>query len=315
MHTVHPEQRRGLQAGLVAFTLWGLLTIYWKQLGHLDPFEMIGWRIASAAALMLIVGAARHRQAPVWAALGHRPTRRRIVLASILLTVNWATYVWAVTDERVVETALGYFLAPLGTIALGRFVLGEPMSMLQRVSVGSTLIAVAVLTVSYGRLPWVAVAIAATWSVYGLIKRRVPLEPAESLTAELVVVALPAAGLVVAGWFREAGVPAAASGWDWPLILGTGVITAIPLVLFAYAAKRVPFTILGPTNYLVPIINFLLGWLVWNEAMPSSRFVGFGFVWVALALVSVDTVGSRRRARIRRKELALPDAELVPPGP
>jgi len=291
------DQQRGLQAALLAFTAWGLLTIYWKRLGHLDHFEMIGWRVGSAAVLMIAYTAVRRRLGSIVAALRDRATLGRVVLASLLLSVNWTTYVWAVGEGRIVETALGYFLAPLGTIAMGTLLLGERLTPAQRVSVGCTVIAVVVLTVSYGQLPWVALVLGASWSWYGLIKRGVALDSTDSLAAELLVVVVPAVVLAGSGFFRSGGVPDQAAGIDWALILGTGVITAVPLVLFAFAAKRVPFTILGPCNYLVPIINFVLGWLVYHEAMPTSRFVGFGFVWVALALVTVDTVRADRAAR------------------
>ena len=178
---------------------------------------------------------------------------RRIALASLLLTVNWTTYVWAVVNDRVIETALGYFLAPLATMALGVFVLGERLTPLKRWSIACTAVAAIVLTWSYGRMPWVALVLAISWSWYGLTKRRVPLEPIESLTSELLVLLIPALGLVAAGWFRTAGIPTEASGVDWFLLVGTGAITAAPLLLFAFAAQRVPFTMLGPANYLVPL--------------------------------------------------------------
>jgi chloramphenicol-sensitive protein RarD len=305
---VQHRERRGLQAALVAFSLWGLLTIYWKQLTHLPAFEMIGWRVATATVLMLVVAGVRGRLGLIRAALADRPTLRRIVLAAALLTANWTTYVWAIGADRVVETALGYFLAPLGTIAIGTLLLGERLSPLQRLSVGSGLVAVGVLTVSYGELPWVALVLGVTWSWYGLIKRGVPLGPTESLTSELLVVGVPAAVVAASGFFRDGGVPDVASGVDWVLVAGTGVTTAVPLVLFAYAAPRVPFTLLGPANYLVPIIHFLLGWLAYDEDMPASRFVGFGFVWLALTLVTVD----RLRAERPRAVLAA-EAEPVTP--
>ena len=294
------DERLGLQAALLAFTLWGLLTVYWKQLAHLDPFEMIGWRVFTATVLMVAVVAARGRLAPIRMAFRVASTRNRILLAALLLTANWTTYVWAIGEGRVVETALGYFLSPLVTIAIGATLFGETLGWLQRASVAAAVVAVVVLTVSYGKVPWVAIVLAATWSWYGLIKRGVPLGPTESLTSELLVVVGPGIVIAASGWFGGAGsVPAEASALDWVLVLGTGAITAVPLTLFAFAASRVPFTLLGPSNYLVPVINFLLGWLVYDEAMPVSRFVGFAYVWLALVLVTVHTVRADRAARRR----------------
>lgn len=277
-----------------AYVLWGLLTVYWKQLAGLDAIELIGWRVATAAVLMTAIVVATHRWAAVAAALRDRALAGRIALASLLLTANWTTYVWAVVNDRVIETALGYFLAPLATMALGVFVLGEQLTVLKRCSGGLVLVAVAILTVSYGRIPWVAVIIAGSWSWYALTKRRVPLGPVESLTSELLVLAAPATALVAIGFFRDGGIPEQAAGVDWLFLVGTGAITAAPLLMFAYAAKRVPLTVLGPTNYLVPLINFLLGWLVYDEALPATRVAGFGLVWVALGLATVDMVREHR---------------------
>jgi len=289
------EQFRGLQAAIFAYVVWGLLTIYWKQLSGLDAVELIGWRVASASVLMAILVSATRRWEPVLAALRTRAVATRIGLASLLLTVNWTTYVWAVVNDRVIETALGYFLAPLGTMALGVFVLGERLTPLKWASIVFVVAAVVVLTGSNGQMPWVAFGLAASWSWYGLTKRRVPLDPIASLSSELFLLALPAFTLVTAGFFADNGIPDQASGADWPLLVGTGVITAIPLLLFAFAAKRVPFTILGPANYLVPLINFLLGWLAFDENLPVSRVIGFVLVWVALVLVTVDMVRERGR--------------------
>lgn len=294
------QQLRGFRAAVAAYVLWGLLTVYWKQLSGLDAVELIGWRVTTAAIFMSGVITITGRWAPLVAALRDRPVALRIGLSSLLLTVNWTTYVWAVVNGRVIETALGYFLAPLGTMALGVLVLGERLTALKSISIGATLVAVAVLTASYGRMPWVALLLAASWSWYGLTKRRVPLDPVESLTGELVVLLLPAVALVGSGFVRSGGIPDQAVGADWVLLLGTGTITAIPLLMFAFAAQRVPFTVLGPTNYLVPLINFLLGWLAFGEALPPSRVVGFALVWVALALVTVDMLrrGSAAPGRV-----------------
>lgn len=278
-----------------AYLLWGLLTVYWKQLTGFDAIEMIGWRITTATLFMAVFVTATGRWAPIVTTLSDRSTIGRVLLASILLTVNWTTYVWAVVNDRVIESALGYFLAPVGTIALGVLLFGERLTRLLRASTALALVAVSVLTISYGRFPFVAIALAGTWSWYGLTKRRVALGPVESLTSELLVLSVPAAVVVLVGFTASDGVTSIADGTDWLFLLGTGLITAVPLLLFAHAAHRVPFTLLGPAQYLVPSINFLLGWLAFGEALPTSRVIGFGLVWVALFLVTLDTV--RRSSR------------------
>ena len=290
------EQMRGLQAAVTAYLMWGLLTIYWKQLSGFDPVELIGWRVVSASVVMALFMQLTGGWPEVRGAFSDRPTAVRIAVSAVLLTANWATYVWAIVNSRIIETALGYFLAPLGTMAIGVFVLGEQITPLKRWSVAFALAAVVVLTVSYGEVPWIAVMLAASWAAYGLTKRRVPLEAAQSLAAETLVLIVPAIIIVAAGWWRDEGVLQVATAVDWGFLLGSGIITAVPLVLFAFAAKRLPFTVLGPANYLVPIINFLLGWLVYEEPLSTSRFAGFALVWVALTLVTLDTLRSPQSA-------------------
>lgn len=288
------ETRRGVQAGVAAYVLWGLLTIYWKQLDGFDPVELIGWRMAMAAVVMAVVVSVRSRWPVIAGALTDRRTLARLALSGALLTVNWTVYVHAVVSDQVIETALGYFLAPLGTVAIGVLVLGERLTPLKWLAVAFAVAAVVVLTVSYGRVPTIAIALAVTWSLYGLAKRTIRLSPIESLTGETIVL-LPVAVLII-GWgaARGGGVPMTADAVDWALIAGTGLVTAVPLLLFSVAARSVPFTVLGPLNYLVPLINFMLGWAVFGEPLPVSRLVGFVLVWLALVATTVDTLRSSR---------------------
>jgi len=206
------------------------------------------------------------------------------------LVVNWTLYVWAVVNEHVIETALGYFIAPLFTAMIGVFVLREPLRLLQKIALGFALASVIVLTVAYGRPPVVALAIAASWAFYGLLKKQVPLRPVDSLTAETTVLTLPA--LVFVGWSLTRATPvfAESSALDVALVLLTGLITAVPLLLFAHAALRLPLTVIGPMQYIVPVVNFLLGWIVYNEDMQPERFVGFVLVWIGLACTFTDTI-------------------------
>jgi chloramphenicol-sensitive protein RarD len=287
--------RRGVQLGVAAYLMWGLLTIYWKQLTMFDAFELIAWRMMCAGVVMAIIVTIRRTWPNIIDALRDPGVARRLVFASLLITVNWGSYVWAVTNDRVVETALGYFIAPLATMAIGVFVLKEQPTTAQRVAFACAAVAVAILTVSYGRPPWIALVIAGSWSVYGLTKRRVPLGAVDSLAGETFVLFVPAALAVVAFSMQDGSVAQSADPREWMLVLCSGLVTAVPLMLFAAAAKSVPFTLLGPLNLLVPIINFGLGWLIYDEPMPAERLVGFAWVWVALGVVTWDRITSYRR--------------------
>ena len=301
------ETSRGVRAAVAAYVLWGLLTIYWKQLAGFDPFELIGWRILCATAVMAVVITISRRWAVLATAFRDRRTALRLLVAAILLTANWTAYVWAVTNDHVIETALGYFMAPLGTMVLGVTVLHEHATRLHKVALVLAALAVVVLTISYGRPPVVALVIAATWSVYGLLKRQVPLTAIESLAGETFLLTVPAIVLVVVMAGRGGSIPSTASGGEWTLVLLTGVVTAVPLLLFAFAAQRVPFTLLGALQYLVPTINLVLGWAVYDEPMPLDRLIGFALVWAALAAVTID--------RLRRSAPVRPTVEAAPFSP
>ncbi len=286
---------RGVQVGVAAYLLWGLLTIYWKRLKGFDAIELIAWRMTCAAAVMAVVVTARRTWPNLRAAMTSKNGLARLSLAAVLLATNWASYVWAVGQDRILETALGYFLAPLITMLLGVFLFHERASRPQRFAFAMAFVAVVVLTFSYGRPPWIALVIAVTWSSYALVKRQSPLGPIDSLAGETFVSLLPAVLVVVLLSPGTDSVARTASAADWAFVLGTGVVTAIPLMLFAAAAQSVPFTLLGPLNLIVPVINVILGWAIYDEAMPPDRLIGFGFVWIALVAVTWDRVSTARR--------------------
>ena len=289
--------RAGIASGLSAYLLWGFITIYWKLLDDFNAFELIGWRIVTAVILLIALVVAQRSVSPVLAALMKPRMLVRVSVAAVMLVANWTLYVWAVVNEHIMETALGYFIAPLFTSILGVVVLGERLRTLQKTALAFAVAAVVVLTFSYGRPPFIALAIAASWAVYGLLKKQVPLRPVESLTAETIVLMPLAVVLMVWSFSRDAGIPNTASTMEFVLVLFTGLITAVPLLLFAHSALRLPLTIIGPLQYLVPVINFLLGWLMYDEPLDSARFVGFVLVWLGLACSLADTMRTRTPAR------------------
>jgi chloramphenicol-sensitive protein RarD len=295
------SERLGILAGVAAYTIWGFLTVYWKALSGLNPFDLIGWRVILSVVLLVALLALLKRL-PALLALRHQPRLvGRLAVAALLLTANWTAYVWAVTHDNVVETALGYFMAPIGTMLLGVFILHERLRPAQRAALGLAAAAVVVLTLAYGRVPWFALILASTWSVYGYLKKTVPLGSVESLTGETAVLLLPSMALVAAMAAAGEGVVAQASPGQVALVLGLGAITATPLLLFAVAAPRVPMTTLGPLQYLVPTINFGLGVLVYDERMTAARLAGFGLVWVALVIFTIDLIRTSRLGSISRR--------------
>jgi chloramphenicol-sensitive protein RarD len=282
-------ERTGIAYGLGAYITWGFLTIYWKFLKDFNAFELIGWRIVTSAIVLLAILIYNKQLRNLVIALREPQVRLRIALASILLSVNWTTYVWAVVHDHVLETALGYFIAPIFTMMIGFIVLREPIRTSHRLVIGLATIAIVILTFSYGQLPWRALLIATSWSCYGYLKKQVKLTSLESLSGEVVALVLPAFVLVLITFNRTDSVPNTANLAEWILVLLTGLMTALPLLMFGAASRRVRLSVLGPMQYLVPTFNFLLGWLAYNEELNTTKLLGFAFVWVGLAIFFVDS--------------------------
>jgi chloramphenicol-sensitive protein RarD len=289
------DTRIGALLAFSAYMFWGMVTVYWKALDEFDPFELIGWRITTSVVVLVAILLAKRRFTPLLGALRNRTLLFRTCAASVLLTVNWTMFVWAVVNEHVVETALGYFISPILTTVLGVVRLRERLSVLQRTAITFAGIGLLILTIAYGRIPWIALSIAVSWSLYGYLKKLVPLGALESLAAETMVLAVPATLFLAWGWNAETSIATNATTVEWVLVALTGTVTAIPLLLFGAASLRTPLSILGPMQYLVPTIYFLLGWAVYDEAVSAAKLVGFGAIWVCLVLVIVDLFTTQRR--------------------
>lgn len=297
----------GLIYAFAAYGLWGLFPLYFLSIKDTNPFEIVSYRIIfSLIFCALVISAIRKwgRFAQIFS------SKRRILLlglASALIYVNWQVFVVAVVTDHVVESSLGYFMNPILTVVLGVFVLRERLRPLQWVAVGVSGIAVVVLTVSYAGLPWVSLTLAISFGLYGLIKKRVgnDVDAISGLTIESMWM-LP---LAIVQWLvvsNLVGVTAFAHGVPYALwIMAAGPITAIPLMLFAAATRRIPLTAVGLIQYSTPIFSFIFGVYVLHEPMPETRWAGFFIVWVALIILITDMLRNAKRARIARA------AELV----
>lgn len=257
--------------------------------------EILSHRVAWSVLTMGLVVLASRRWPQLRALLADRRARRLLTVAAVVIAVNWGTYIWGVNNHRVVETSLGYFINPLVTVLMGVLVLGERLRRLQWIALAVATVAVVGLTVEYGRPPWVALVLAFSFGTYGLAKKQADVEAVESLTFETLLLAPLALGYLT--WIGVAGGSHTFGyGVGHVLLLAlTGVVTAVPLLLFGAAAIRVPMTTLGLLQYLAPVIQFLLGVTLLDEHMSAMRWLGFGLVWVALLLFTADSVRHRRR--------------------
>ncbi|MGW0882172.1 EamA family transporter RarD [Streptomyces sp. NPDC002671] len=310
--TSRGEQRIGLLNGFAAYGMWGLVPMFWPLLKPAGAVEILAHRMVWTLGFVAVALLVTRRWA--WAKELLRQPRRLglVVLSAAVITVNWGVYIWAVNSGHVVESSLGYFINPLVTIALGVLILKERLRPVQWAAVAIGGAAVVVLTVGYGRPPWISLCLAFSFAAYGLAKKKVGLGGLESLAAETAVQFLPA--LVFLLWLTARGDSTFTTGSTGhsALLASTGIITALPLVCFGAAAIRVPLSTLGLLQYLAPVFQFLLGIVYFHEAMPPERWAGFALVWLALLLLTADALRFARRPRRPREEAVLPSRVETP---
>jgi chloramphenicol-sensitive protein RarD len=286
-------QRKGVMYAIGAYMTWGLFPIYWKRLEGVPAGQLIAHRIVWSFILLCLVIITTRQARAVRAALNPRILTTYLV-AALLISVNWYTYVWAVTHHRVVEASLGYYINPLFSVLLGVLIFREKLRPFQWIPLIVAALGVLFLTLTYGTPPWVALVLAATFGLYGMLKKTAPLSSLWGLSLETGLLFLPALAYLIfteaigRGAFLHTTVEA-----DW-LMVGGGVVTAVPLLLFASAASRVPLSTMGILQYLNPSMQFLLGVLAYHEAFSRSRLIGFGIVWAGLALFWAESLYTRR---------------------
>ncbi|WP_310726007.1 EamA family transporter RarD [Streptomyces sp. N2A] len=298
------DQRAGLVFGIAAYTMWGLLPLYWHLLDAASPSEILAHRMAWSLPVAVVILAAMRRWAWIRPLL-RQPRRLALVLVcALVISTNWFLYIWAVNSGHVLEASLGYFINPLVSIAFGVFFLRERLRPLQWTAVGVGALAVVVMTVAYGKMPWIALGLAFTFATYGLVKKGIKLDGIEGFSAETAMQLLPALGFLIYLGARGESVFVSGGVGQALLLAGCGVATAVPLICFGASAVRLPLTVIGMMQYLAPTFQFALGLTVFHEEMPAERWAGFGLVWVALAVLTWDALRTARRARVALADAA-----------
>ncbi len=307
------RRRRGIGYGLAAYGLWGAVPIFWPLVQRAGAFEILAhrivWSLAICAALLLVAVRAPGGRglSGWWRRIGNRRALAMLTLAAAVVSVNWGTFIWAVNHGHVVETSLGYYINPILTILIGVILLHERLEPLQWACVGLAAAAVVVLTLDYGRLPWIALVLATSFAVYGLLKKRINAGAVDTLAAESGVLTPVALGYLV--WLQATGtLTFGRLGTAHSLLLAaSGLVTVVPLLFFAAAATRLPLSTLGLLQYLAPTLQFLLALLYFHERMSVGRWVGFGLVWAALVLLTANGLrGTRRRTAVTPEERVQP---------
>ncbi|MDB6128495.1 MAG: RarD protein superfamily transporter [Verrucomicrobia bacterium] len=286
---------RGALAAAVCYAAWGLFPIYWRKLADVDATELIAHRHVWSLGFVLVVLAMTSGIYELRDALRSPAAVRWHALSGVLLTVNWLVYVWGVNHGHVLETSLGYFLVPLINVALGRIVLHEKLRPAQWLAISLAVAGVVLLLIGVGRLPWIALTLAGTFGVYGLLRKKSPLGPVVGLGLETLLLFPFALAFIV--WQQATGVGALGrvNTVEHVMLLSAGVVTAIPLLLFAYGARRIRLATLGLLQYIAPTVQFILGVWVFHEPFSRERAMAFAFIWSGLALYTANNLWAQRR--------------------
>ena len=283
----------GLLFGVSAYTLWGLFPIYWPLLKPANPLEIVSHRAVWTLVFCFIILALTKTLKSTLALLKRPKIVAGLFLSSILISINWIIYIYAANTGHVIEASLGYFINPLVVIATGVIVLKEKMRPLQWTAVGIATIGVAVLTIDYGRLPWIALGLALSWGSYGLVKKQLGLGALEGLSIETLLSSGFYLGYLI--WLGNRGEGHFTYSLTLTLLLiGGGAVTAIPLLLFNGSTNRLPLTLVGLLQYITPTIQFCIGVWYYHEDMPAARWAGFLIIWVALMSLALDLIRSSR---------------------
>ena len=296
------DPRERALGGVYAFTayfLWGFLPLYFLLLVPTGPFEIVAWRIVLSLAFCAILLTVMRG----WARLAAIMRRPRLLLwtavAGALIYVNWQVYILATLSGHVIEGSLGYFMNPIVTVVLGVVVLREHLRITQWIAVGIAVVAVGVIVVGYGAFPWIALTLAFSFGIYGLVKKRLgpSVDAVSGLTLETLWL-MPVAVVVLVVVGSTTGLTMGTAGvWHTVLLSLVGVVTAVPLLLFAAGARRVPLTVIGLLQFVAPILQFIIGAWLLGEPMPLERWIGFGLVWLALIVLTVDSLVYARRSQ------------------
>lgn len=289
-----------------------MFPLYFALLDQVAPLEVVAHRIIwTLVFLIIVISIARN-----WVSVKRALNRRTLLIllgAAVFISINWLVYVYAVATDQVVQASLGYFVNPLISVALGVILLRERLRRMQWIAVGIALVAVAILTVSYGALPWISLTLGFSFGIYGLLKKLANVGSTESLVIETAALA-PFALLLMGVWEADGQAAFVLDGWQISvLLILLGPVTALPLLAFGGAATRIPLSTLGVLQYITPILQFAIGVFIFNEAMPASRWLGFVFVWSALVVFSTDAYRHSRRQSRNRKQQLLDEIEVSEP--
>jgi chloramphenicol-sensitive protein RarD len=280
-------KKKGIVLAFSAYIFWGLHPIYWKLLDDVQSFEIVSYRIFWSLIFFIIILILRNEWKEFLIKIKRLERKWLLILPAFLIGSNWATYIWAVNADFILETSMGYFICPLVSVFLGVVILKEKLRIIQWFAVFLAGIGVLFMTIMYGQFPWISLYLAGTWAVYGLLRKKSPLSAVEGLTLETAVLSI--FSLTYISFLSTTGSGSFFDHWSISLLLiGAGVISGLPLIIFIVAARLINFSLIGIIQYIYPTLIFLIGFLIYNEPLDDSKLVGFIFIWSALIIYTVE---------------------------
>ena len=286
------HRHSGLLAAIAAFSLWGILPIYWKLIEFIPPFTIAAQRTVWSLVILLVILMFTKESRTLIKSLRDPRITGWLLVSGSLLAINWVLYIWATLNDRMIEGALGYYLNPFFNMLFGVIWFGERHNRAQIIAIALAIAGVLLQFPAVGQFPWVALTLAITFSLYGVVKKRAPLGSRLGLTAETTLLAP-----IALGWLLlYSGSPAEAFGGTWPralMVAGCGLATTMPLVLFGYAARNIRLSTLGIVQFIGPTTQFFIGWKMYDEPMSTGRLLSFALIWTAIGIYAVD--GARKR--------------------
>jgi chloramphenicol-sensitive protein RarD len=294
---------KGILFAVSAYIFWGIHPVYWKLLKHVDSIEIVSHRIFWSLFFFAIIISYRKEWKSLFRKFNKCNNKWIIILPAFLIGSNWVTYIWAVNAGYIIETSLGYFICPLISVLLGVIFLGEKLRSLQWFSVFIAMLGVFYMTFIYGQFPWISLFLASTWAVYGFLRKKSPLSSIEGLTLETTILAIPVVFYLT--YLLMTNQSSYTMNLSTSLLLmGTGITSGLPLLVFIAAARLINLSLIGILQYIYPTLIFLLGAFVYNEQMSEAKLIGFVFIWLALIIYSTESIIFRNKLETSFKPIS-----------
>lgn len=296
------QAKQGMLLALAAYGMWGFAPLYFKLLVAFPAADILMHRVFWSVLVLALIIVVTRSGSQFWQVFRHTRTRNLLLITSLLLGANWLLFIWAINNNHMLDASLGYYINPLLNVFLGRLFLGERLRSMQKVAVGSAVFGVGFMVISYGSVPWIALVLACTFGVYGLMRKQVQADAVTGLMVESCLMLPIALGYAI--WFASPASNMLNNDWTLnAILLASGVVTTLPLLSFNAAAKRIRYSTLGFFQYLAPTMMFLMAVWLFGEPLEQSRLVMFGFVWLGLAIFTWDSLSAYRKERKAKREV------------